>query len=129
MYLELTTVDRQTSRSKRDALGKCSPTGQERRCCLYDLEIDFEQAGWDFVIAPKRYNAYMCNGECQMGDPVRYPHTRIASQQAIVRGQSGVGPCCHPTEYDAITLIYMTEEREVLISKVTGMIARRCGCA
>lgn len=122
-------MERSSSRSKRNAGESCSGDKQQRQCCLYDLEIDFEKAGWDFVIAPKRYNAYMCNGECHVGNLARYPHTKIASQHAMVSGQSGVGPCCHPTEYDAITLIYMTEEREVLISKVTGMIARRCGCA
>ncbi|VDK66973.1 unnamed protein product, partial [Cylicostephanus goldi] len=27
-------------------------------------EIDFEDFNWDFIIAPLRYNAYICRGDC-----------------------------------------------------------------
>ena len=146
MYLELQTLEQDSGRKKRNAPEKCTIGDGEKRCCLYDLEIDFEAAGWDFVIAPKRYNAQMCNGECRLGELAQFPHTKFASQAMAAKKEAvtaandddddeantvinAVGPCCHPTEYDSITLIYMTEQREVLISKVSGMIARRCGCA
>jgi len=121
MYIELKT-DEETNinRQKRSIDGVC----KGNQCCLSPLVVDFEAAGWNFVIAPKRYNAFMCNGECPLSQMVRFPHSKITGPQL-----KGVGLCCHPTEYDPITLVYMTEQREVMVSRVTGMVARKCGCA
>jgi hypothetical protein len=65
MYLELQVFD-MPSRSRRGVTTPqtCQAGSNETKCCLYDLVIDFEKAGWEFVIAPKRYNAYICNGDC-----------------------------------------------------------------
>lgn len=57
--------------------------------------------------------------------PDRSPHSKITSSTS----KNTVSGCCHPSEYDPITLVYMTEEKEVKIKEVPGMIARRCACA
>jgi hypothetical protein len=66
MYLELELFD-MPSRNRRNANAPqvCQAGSNNSKCCLYDLMIDFEKVGWDFVIAPKRYNAYVCMGNCQ----------------------------------------------------------------
>lgn len=60
--------EKPSTRSRRNLLQSniCDPTklNSTNTCCLYDLMIDFEKVGWDFVIAPKRYNAFLCNGIC-----------------------------------------------------------------
>ena len=69
MFLELEVID-ENGRSKR-APNICTAGSNETKCCLYDLMIDFEKVGWEFVIAPKRYNAYICSGECTTGQVIR----------------------------------------------------------
>ncbi|VDN55183.1 unnamed protein product [Dracunculus medinensis] len=65
MHLELTTFD-EYSRKKRSYQEVCTREMNEPSCCLYSLVVDFDQAGWDFVIAPKVYDAHMCSGECRL---------------------------------------------------------------
>lgn len=150
MYIELTTIE-EWSRRKRSYQEVCTKEMNEPSCCLYSLVVDFEAAGWDFVIAPKLYDAHMCSGECRLhhvscpSNPPLYisslpsakphqresfkagrsPHSKITSSTK----KNAVSGCCHPTEYDPITLVYMTQEKELKIREVPGMIARRCACA
>uniref|UniRef100_A0A0M3HVG2 TGF_BETA_2 domain-containing protein n=1 Tax=Ascaris lumbricoides TaxID=6252 RepID=A0A0M3HVG2_ASCLU len=65
MYMELTSIDEWTRR-KRSSTEMCTREMNEPSCCLYSLVVDFEAAGWDFVIAPKLYDAHMCSGECRL---------------------------------------------------------------
>ncbi|VDN91544.1 unnamed protein product [Brugia pahangi] len=124
MYLELTTVE-EWGRRKRSYQEVCTKEMNEPSCCLYSLVVDFEAAGWDFVIAPKLYDAHMCSGECRLHHAGRSAHSKITSSTK----KNAVSGCCHPTEYDPITLVYMTQEKELKIREVPGMIARRCACA
>ncbi|OZC06958.1 transforming growth factor beta like domain protein, partial [Onchocerca flexuosa] len=124
MYLELTTME-EWSRHKRSYQEVCTKEMNEPSCCLYSLVVDFEAAGWDFVIAPKLYDAHMCSGECHLHYAGRSAHSKITSSTK----KTAVSGCCHPTEYDPITLVYMTQEKELKIREVPGMIARRCACA
>lgn len=67
MFMEIEALNsgHGVSRLRRSTLPNvCRPGSNKTKCCLYNLMIDFEKVGWDFVIAPKRYNAYICNGEC-----------------------------------------------------------------
>ncbi|KAL4003851.1 Transforming growth factor beta like domain family protein [Acanthocheilonema viteae] len=124
MYLELTTIE-EWGRRKRSYQEVCTKEMNEPSCCLYSLIVDFEAAGWDFVIAPKLYDAHMCSGECRLHHAGRSAHSKITSSTK----KNAVSGCCHPTEYDPITLVYMTQEKELKIREVPGMIARRCACA
>jgi hypothetical protein len=51
MYLELELFD-MPSRSRRNANQPqvCQAGQNNTKCCLYDLMIDFEKVGWEFVI-------------------------------------------------------------------------------
>lgn len=37
--------------------------------------------------------------------------------------------CCHPKEYAGITIVYVTNDDQIWVKEVPGMIARKCGCA
>ena len=37
--------------------------------------------------------------------------------------------CCHPTDYAGITIVYVTNEDQIWVKEVPGMIARKCACA
>ncbi|KAI6226490.1 DAF-7 protein [Aphelenchoides fujianensis] len=132
MYLELEMFD-MPGRSRRNANPQtCTAGSNETKCCLYDLMIDFEKVGWDFVLAPKRYNAYICNGDC--ATQVRFVQQRtrtVSSLHGTVTSQttSEYFQCCHPKEYMPIKIVYVTEENVVQVREVPGMVASKCGCA
>uniref|UniRef100_A0A915DPV3 TGF-beta family profile domain-containing protein n=1 Tax=Ditylenchus dipsaci TaxID=166011 RepID=A0A915DPV3_9BILA len=125
MFLELEVYD-YGGRQRRSAPNVCR-TGQsnnQTKCCLYDLVIDFEKVGWEFVIAPKRYNAYICNGECTSTQISSTPRGTIGLQANLEFFQ-----CCHPKDYTGITIVYVTADNQIWVKEVPGMVARKCGCA
>uniref|UniRef100_A0A1I8BN30 TGF_BETA_2 domain-containing protein n=1 Tax=Meloidogyne hapla TaxID=6305 RepID=A0A1I8BN30_MELHA len=123
MFFELELTNLKSGRSRRNA-NTCKPGSNNTKCCLYDLVIDFEKIGWGFVIAPKRYNAYVCSGEC----------ARMANSQSMGRFQAAAAAkidhfqCCHPKEYNGITILFVQENNNVLIRQIPNMVAKDCGC-
>jgi len=127
VYLDIITKDGAKRRAKRSPVKMdCNEKDNETRCCRYPLVLDFESFGWDWVIAPKKYLAYYCSGECPFQHLQRYAHTHLV-QQANPRGS--VGPCCYPTQMAPILMVYFNQNKEVLVSMVPGMVVTRCGCA
>nr|CAD2166863.1 unnamed protein product [Meloidogyne enterolobii] len=123
MFFELELTNLKSGRSRRNA-NTCKPGSNNTKCCLYDLVIDFEKIGWGFVIAPKRYNAYVCSGEC----------ARMANSPSMGRFQAAAAAkidhfqCCHPKEYNGITILFVQENNNVLIRQIPNMVAKDCGC-
>lgn len=69
MFLELELYDiyegKGRQRRNKGSTNVCQPGQNQTGCCLYDLPIDFTTLpGWQYIIAPKRFNAYVCSGEC-----------------------------------------------------------------
>uniref|UniRef100_A0A914I7Y0 TGF-beta family profile domain-containing protein n=1 Tax=Globodera rostochiensis TaxID=31243 RepID=A0A914I7Y0_GLORO len=128
MFLELELIPLKGGRSRRN-LNMCRP-GQNstQKCCLYDLVIDFEKIGWGFVIAPKRYNAYICSGECS-GFAVGANSATMTRQHAANAAKIDHYQCCHPKEYSGIMILFIKENSEVLAREVPNMVAKECGCA
>uniref|UniRef100_A0A1I7UJS0 TGF_BETA_2 domain-containing protein n=1 Tax=Caenorhabditis tropicalis TaxID=1561998 RepID=A0A1I7UJS0_9PELO len=124
------------SRSRRStATPVCTKENPSAGCCLYDLVIEFDKIGWDWIIAPPKYNAYVCRGDCRlnshhfMNDFGHSKVMRSASRSMDEVSNSNVGFCCHPVDYDYIRLIYVNRNGRVSVANVNGMIARRCGCS
>jgi hypothetical protein len=76
MYLSLITSPKTSSsavaRRRRSAATRnggnvdCSlDTNDYGRCCRYPLIVNFHEIGWDFIIAPKMFDAKMCQVWCQ----------------------------------------------------------------
>lgn len=115
--------EEEKSRYKRNAEPSIDCHGTaETRCCRHELIVDFEEFGWDWVIAPKSYKAYYCSGECPMRYLQRYIHTHVAQT-------AGIGPCCTPTEMKPIFMVYFNDLDEAVASYVPQMQVGRCGCA
>lgn len=103
----------------------CSDDSQERRCCRYPLTIDFDAFRWDWIVAPKRYEAYYCAGECPFLHYQSNPHTHLI-QQITPRAS----PCCAPTHVSSLPIIYMDDKaKRIFHMSIPGMIVDRCGCS
>ncbi|XP_020488797.1 growth/differentiation factor 8 [Labrus bergylta] len=104
----------------------CDENSPESRCCRYPLTVDFEDFGWDWIIAPKRYKANYCSGECDYMHLQKYPHTHLVNK-ANPRGTAG--PCCTPTKMSPINMLYFNRKEQIIYGKIPSMVVDRCGCS
>ncbi|XP_006165701.1 growth/differentiation factor 11 [Tupaia chinensis] len=124
-FMELRVLEN-TKRSRRNLGLDCDEHSSESRCCRYPLTVDFEAFGWDWIIAPKRYKANYCSGQCEYMFMQKYPHTHLV-QQANPRGSAG--PCCTPTKMSPINMLYFNDKQQIIYGKIPGMVVDRCGCS
>lgn len=103
----------------------CDEGSNERTCCRYPLVIDFEVFGWDYIIAPKKYDAHYCAGDCDPLTQQRYPHTHIASMAA----PDVATPCCAPRKLSSISMLYFDHDMNVVYGSLPSMVVDRCGCS
>ncbi|KAH8039168.1 hypothetical protein HPB51_005344 [Rhipicephalus microplus] len=113
------------SRTRRMVGLNCQENSSEERCCRYPLTVDFEEFGWDWIIAPKRYEANYCSGECPYVFMQKYPHTHVVQQ---VNLSGSPGPCCAPRKISAISMLYFDDNHNIVYGVLPGMIVDRCGC-
>lgn len=124
--LEMSTVERNDKhhRSKRFANNVCSENDRIETCCRYPLRVDFVNFGWDWVIAPTGYEANYCSGECQHRHLDNTPAAYLLQQTS-----SDNGPCCTPSKYYPLAMLYFDHQHTVLYTFMQKMIVDRCGCA
>lgn len=113
-------------RSRRDSGLNCDEESAETRCCRYPLTVDFEEFGWDWIIAPKRYRANYCSGECEFLHLQQYPHAHLVNK-ANPRGSAG--PCCTPTKMSPINMLYFNRKEQIIYGKIPSMVVDHCGCS
>ncbi|XP_076841220.1 myostatin a [Brachyhypopomus gauderio] len=124
-FLEVKITDN-PKRSKRESGLDCDEHSTESRCCRYPLTVDFEDFGWDWIIAPKRYKANYCSGECEHVHLQKYPHTHLVNK-ANPRGSAG--PCCTPTKMSPINMLYFNHREQIIYGKIPSMVVDLCGCS
>ncbi|XP_018575773.2 growth/differentiation factor 11 [Anoplophora glabripennis] len=123
-FVEISTVE--PKRRVRRNLGlNCDDKMNEPLCCRYSLDVDFEEIGFDFIIAPKRYDAHMCAGDCPFVTLQKYPHTHLIKMSSPQSAQ----PCCAPRKMSAISMLYFDEQLTVVYGSLPGMVVDRCGCS
>ncbi|XP_012258139.2 growth/differentiation factor 8 [Athalia rosae] len=128
-YLDVEIEDveaRRGGRVKRTVGLNCDEATQESRCCRYKLTVDFEKFGWDWIIAPKRYDANYCSGDCPMAFMPEYPNTHIVS---LAEPPNNSGPCCAARKLSQISMLYFDSEYQIVFTKIPGMVVERCGCS
>jgi len=125
-FVEVVTTDSRKHRTKRTVGLNCDENSAETRCCRYPLTVDFVEFGWDWIIAPKKYEANYCSGECPYVFLQKYPHTHIV-QQANPAGTAG--PCCAPRKMSPISMLYFDNEFNIIYGLLPGMVVDRCGCS
>ncbi|KAK7893558.1 hypothetical protein WMY93_022710 [Mugilogobius chulae] len=124
-FIEVKILD-SPKRSRRDTGLNCDEKSSETRCCRYPLTVDFEEFGWDWIIAPKRYRANYCSGECESMHHQQYPHAHLVIK-ANPRGIAG--PCCTPTKMSPINMLYFNPKEQIIYGKIPSMVVDHCGCS
>lgn len=147
--MEVHVTDSKKHRKKRMIGLNCNDSSNETRCCRYPLTVNFEEFGWDWIIAPKTYEANYCSGESAVSWTIarrfywpsdalsfsagtcpyvflpQHPHTHVTQLLDI----PGVGPCCAPRKLSAISMLYFDENKNIILGTVPDMVVDRCGCA
>ncbi|KAI5636452.1 transforming growth factor beta like domain-containing protein [Phthorimaea operculella] len=125
-YVEVSLRDNSHKRTRRHISLDCTEGSKEIRCCRYPLVVNFEEFGWDWVIAPKSYDANYCSGECPYSFLQKYPHTHLVHLAAPAG--SG-GPCCAPRRMSSISMLYFDHDLNIIYGTVPGMVVETCGCS
>nr|XP_045370162.1 nodal homolog [Camelus bactrianus] len=100
-------------------------------CRKVKFQVDFNLIGWgSWIIYPKQYNAYRCEGECP--NPVGeefHPTNHAYIQSLLKRYQPYRVPstCCAPVKTRPLSMLYMDNGR-VLLDHHKDMIVEECGC-
>ena len=135
------------SRPEEDAnSGECEGAGArgtkgsrgDHRCCRDDMIVKFRDLqGFNFILEPAEFNAYMCRGKC----PARFrPLNDHSLLQSLVhmKQQRQEGdhqgrvkrPCCVPAKLSSLPILHLDEENPTKL-KVTvwkSIIVTECAC-
>lgn len=123
-YVEISTMEPKR-RVRRNAALNCDETSNQPLCCRYPMQVDFEKFEFDFIIAPKSYNAFMCSGDCEYLTLQRYSHTHIMQ----MTHPNSISPCCTPRKMKGIDILYFDNNLNVILAQLPGMAVEKCGCS
>ncbi|KAG3282848.1 bone morphogenetic protein 8b [Ictidomys tridecemlineatus] len=99
---------------------------------IVDLYVSFQDLGWlDWVIAPRGYSAYYCEGECSFPLDSCMNATNHAILQSLVhlmKPDAVPKACCAPTKLSATSVLYYDSSNNVILRKHRNMVVKACGC-
>ncbi|KAF6729766.1 Nodal-like [Oryzias melastigma] len=104
---------------------------QRPLCRRVDMWVDFEHIGWDeWIVHPKRYNAYRCEGECPIPLDESFNPTNHAYMQSLLRHHHPARASCSscvPTHLSPLSMLYY-ENDDLTLRHHEDMIVEECGC-
>lgn len=105
---------------------------QSAICQRYPMWIDFKDIGWsDWVIAPTRFQAYRCAGDCPFplsGALNGTNHAMLMTMMNSVEPGKSPMPCCVPTKLKSVSLLYLDNADNVVLRQYEDMVIESCGC-
>lgn len=130
-FLMVYTDPTVTRRVRRRALD-CS-LAVRGQCCKQRFYIKFQDIGWDsWIIAPGGYYANYCRGDC--GGVHRTPdtylnyYTHAIEEYRRAKHSSLFQPCCAPVKFSSMSLIYFTDDGNIIKRDLPKMVIDECGC-
>ncbi|KAJ7324224.1 hypothetical protein JRQ81_017244 [Phrynocephalus forsythii] len=100
-------------------------------CHRVDFYVDFEEIGWgSWIIYPKRYNAFRCDGKCPVPLEEKFLPTNYAYMQSVLKyyhPERVPAACCIPVSLSPLSLLYY-EDGKVSLGHHEDMIVEECGC-
>nr|AAC26791.1 CET-1 [Caenorhabditis elegans] len=127
---------RQTGNSERKNRKKGrkhhNTEAESNLCRRTDFYVDFDDLNWqDWIMAPKGYDAYQCQGSCPNPMPAQLNATNHAIIQSLLhslRPDEVPPPCCVPTETSPLSILYMDVDKVIVIREYADMRVESCGC-
>ncbi|KAM6432094.1 nodal homolog isoform 1-T1 [Liasis olivaceus] len=123
---------KQKQRIKVSAL-QSSSLGEEGRslCKRVDMMVDFDKTGFgSWIVHPKKYNAYRCEGDCPSPVDETFKPTNHAYVQSLLKVyQPNRVPCpsCAPIRLSPLSMLYY-EKGRIRVRHHEDMIIEECGC-
>ena len=99
-------------------------------CAKHEYKIDFNQFSFgQWIVQPKRFNAYTCFGSCPNPLSPRYYPSNHAILLSLIHSQQNYGqqPSCVPVLLKPLCLLYYDRD-ELVIKYHRDMIVEECGC-
>ncbi|XP_008104860.1 nodal homolog [Anolis carolinensis] len=100
-------------------------------CRRVDFLINFEAIGWDsWIVYPKQYNAFRCEGMCPVPLREEFQPTNNAYMQSVLKyhyPERVPTACCIPVRLSPLSLLYY-EEGRISLGHHEDMIVEECGC-
>ena len=124
---------RRATRAKWRKLGDCKDAPLNGRhsskCCKRSMTVRFDDLpNFDFVVAPKEFDAYYCSGKC----PPRYnpanEHALLQSLLNMKKTENVPKPCCAPTDLKGLHFLHYGETGKLQTSFWSDVIVTECGC-
>ncbi|XP_023163382.2 protein screw [Drosophila hydei] len=100
-------------------------------CERLNFTVDFKELQMhNWVIAPKKFEAYFCGGGCNFPLGTKMNATNHAIVQTLMHLKQPhlPKPCCVPTVLGAITILRYINEDIIDLTKYQKTVAKECGC-
>ncbi|KMY91073.1 protein screw [Drosophila simulans] len=100
-------------------------------CERLNFTVDFKELHMhNWVIAPKKFEAYFCGGGCNFPLGTKMNATNHAIVQTLMHLKQPhlPKPCCVPTVLGAITILRYLNEDIIDLTKYQKAVAKECGC-
>ncbi|XP_044518642.1 growth/differentiation factor 10 [Gracilinanus agilis] len=106
---------------------------EPRICSRRYLKVDFADIGWnEWIISPKSFDAYYCSGACEFPMPKIVRPSNHATIQSIVKAVGIIPgipePCCVPDKMNSLSVLFLDENRNVVLKVYPNMSVETCAC-
>ncbi|XP_034457670.1 nodal homolog 2-A-like [Hippoglossus hippoglossus] len=100
-------------------------------CRKVDMLVDFQKIGWsEWIVYPKRYNAFRCEGSCPTPIDETFTSTNHAYMQSLLKlHHPDKVAClsCVPTRLVPLSMLYY-ENGKMIMRHHENMVVEECGC-
>ncbi|KAI6189995.1 hypothetical protein M3Y97_00068800 [Aphelenchoides bicaudatus] len=104
----------------------------DTRCGLRSLYVDFRDLGWsDWIIAPQGYYADFCSGSCGFpldNNVLPINHAIVQTLVHILDKRRAPSPKCAPADLSDQSILFLNNEKNLVMKKYHNMRVTQCGC-
>ncbi|XP_061555255.1 nodal homolog 2-A-like [Phycodurus eques] len=124
-----------SQKHQRETRPMATLAGSEKKegplCRKVDMWVDFKKLGWSqWMVYPKRYNAFRCDGACPTPVDESFKPTNHAYMQSLLRlHHAHKVPClsCTPTRLAPLSMLYY-ENGKMVMRYHLDMVVEECSC-